>query len=328
MKAKFFGLKDWQTDHIQEGMKGHDIEIFDKNIQEVSTRKIRDADIVGVFVFCKVDKDLLDKMPNLKLIVSMSTGYDHIDLEACKAKGIKVCTVPNYGIHTVAEFAFSLMLALTRNIHKAYQRTKKGKFSFDGLSGFDLNGKTLGVVGSGHIGLSTIQMANGFSMNVIAYDAYPRKELQKKHNFKYVTLDKLFKESDIISIHVPLLPSTKHMVNEERLRSMKESAILINTSRGDIVDTKALYNALKDGHIQAAGLDVLEAEKAMNRRGLSSSEKQMVKLNKKLMKLDNVLVTPHLAFYSREALERILDSTVNSIKQFIKGKKPDTLLEV
>ncbi|MBD3288201.1 hydroxyacid dehydrogenase, partial [candidate division KSB1 bacterium] len=230
-----------------------------------------------------------------------------------------------YGENTVAEHTFALILALSRNVHKAYMKTIRRDFSIDGLKGFDLKRKTLGVIGAGFIGLNVIKIAKGFDMDVLAYDVNQNKMLAEVLDFKYVSMDTLLGNSDIISLNVPYNKHTHHLINKETIQKIKRGAILINTARGAIADTEALIEALDQKILSGIGLDVLEGE------GLIKEEKQLLYDQKKidemgkivkdhiLLSKDNVVFTPHIAFYSQEALERILENTATNIKTFLAG---------
>jgi D-lactate dehydrogenase len=258
----------------------------------------------------------------LKLVATRSTGFDHIDLEACKENKIIVSNVPSYGENTVAEHTFALILSLSRNIYKAYTRSLRYDFTIEGLKGFDLKDKTLGVIGAGRIGLHVIRIAKGFGMNVLAYDVNQNDLLAEVLGFEYVSLEELLSKSDVITLHVPYNKFTHHLINKDRVKLIKKGAILINTSRGAVVDTEALIEALNKGILAGAGLDVLEGEE------LIKEEKQLLYDQKKLEVLsnlvrghillskENVVFTPHIAFYSQEALERILEITVQNILTF------------
>src|SRR3989338_3010588 len=199
-------------------------------------------------------------MPKLKLIETMSTGYNHIDVKECKKRGIVVCNVPTYGENTVAEHTFALLLALSRKIHLSYDRTQKADFSAIGLKGFDLKGKTIGVVGCGHIGRHVVRIAKGFEMDVLVYERWQDLALAKELGFTYATLEELYSRSDIITFHVPLSKSTTHMFNNESLKLVKKGCTIINTARGEVIDTDALIRGLSKKIIGADGLDVLEGE--------------------------------------------------------------------
>lgn len=325
MKMAFFEIKGWERNIFRRLLKGHSLEFYNEPLTKENVEKIKDADIVSVFIYSFIDKDILDKLPNLKQIATRSTGFDHIDLDACERRGIIVCNVPYYGENTVAEHTFALILALSRNVHKAYMKTTRRDFSIDGLKGFDLKGKTLGVVGAGFIGLNVIKIAKGFDMDVLAYDVNQNKMLAEVLGFKYISLDELLGQSDIISLNVPYNKHTHHLINRDSIRKIKKGAILINTARGGIADTDALIEALDEKILSGVGLDVLEGE------GLIKEEKQLLYDQQKIEELgkivkdhillskDNVVFTPHIAFYSQEALERILENTANNINMFLQG---------
>ncbi|HEU4396708.1 MAG TPA: NAD(P)-dependent oxidoreductase, partial [Actinomycetota bacterium] len=219
--------------------------------------------VLSVFVGSRVDQATLDACPDLRLVATRSTGYDHVDLAACTARGVAVANVPTYGENTVAEHTFALILALSRNVHKAWVRTQRGDFSIQGLQGFDLRGRTIGLIGVGHIGLHTAKIARGFGMRVLASDPRPQPLLAELVGFRYVELDELVASADIVSLHAPLVPATRHLVDRELLKRFKRGALLVNTARGGLVDTEALLWALDEGILAGAGLDVLEGEELL-----------------------------------------------------------------
>jgi D-lactate dehydrogenase len=248
------------------------------------------------------------------LIATRSTGFDHIDLAAAKARGITVVNVPSYGENTVAEFAFALILALARRVIDADERVREtGTFSQTDLRGFDLAGKTLGVVGTGRIGAHLIRMAQGFDMKVIGFDAYPNTALAEKLGFPYVSLPELLAASDIVTLHVPYNQQTHHLINTETITHLKKGSYLINTARGAIVETEALIEALKSETLAGAALDVLEEETKLQEGSALSEE------NNYLIAHPRVIVTPHVAFNTLEAVKRILDTTAENIKGFSAG---------
>ncbi|MEK6857224.1 MAG: NAD(P)-dependent oxidoreductase, partial [Nanoarchaeota archaeon] len=254
-------------------------------------------------------------------------GFDHINLKDCNKRKILVSNVPAYGDNTVAEHAFALILAISRRIVESVERTRKGSFSFEGLRGFDLKGKTIGVIGTGRIGRCVVQMAKGFGMNVLATDKFPNKEFAKQMNFKYVPLNNLLSNSDVITLHAPYSKETHHLINMNNVKKIKKGAVLINTARGGLVETHALLYALDNEILIAAGLDVLEEECEIK------EEKQLLsKIYQRscniatlleehmLLEHDNVLITPHNAFNSKEAIQRILDTTLENVKGFVNKK--------
>lgn len=324
-KAVLFEMEDWGIEFLNRRGLIDRVEVFKEPLHSRSVAMAPDAEIVSVFIYSEVTKEVLDAMPNLKMVATRSTGFDHIDLPECTKRGIVVSNVPRYGETTVAEHTFGLILALSRQIHHAVQRTTKMDFTTAGLRGFDLYGKTIGVIGAGSIGMHVIRIAKGFGMNVLAFDAQPQQLLAEVLGYKYVSLDELLAESDVISIHVPLLPSTYHLINHESIKKIKRGAILINTARGGIVEISAIVEALNDGILCGVGLDVIEGEENVREEAQLIAESLPVEALRTivqsyaLLQRDNVIITPHIGFYSVEAEERIMDTTINSIRAFREG---------
>jgi len=255
--------------------------------------------------FARVTAEVLDACPNLGLIVTRSSGYDHIDLAAARARGVVVCNVPDYGAHMIAEHAFGLMLAVARNVCRGNERYKQERrFDDTGLGGVELYGKTLGVIGVGRIGRHSVRIGKGFGMGVLAFDVVHDDALAAKQGFLYGLLDEVLAAADFITVHVPLLPATRHLIGAEALALVKVGAILVNTSRGGIVDTAALKQALASGRLRGAGLDVLEDER--------TAYHDFGDLN--------VVVTPHLGWYTEEARDRILQVTLDDVQAWLKGQ--------
>ena len=325
MKIAFFEIKGWEKAYIKKRLKKDTLVFFKEPVSEQNISKIKGFDVVSVFIYSKVTGAIIKKLPRLKLITTRSTGFDHIDLKAAKKKKIFVCNVPFYGENTVAEHTFALILSLSRNIHKSYMRTIRNDFSIEGLKGFDLKGKTLGVIGAGHIGLHVIRIAKSFGMRVIAFDVNKDTFLSEVLGFEYAELDDVLKKSDIITLHVPYNKHTHHLINKKNIAMIKKGALLINTSRGKVIDTDALIYALNKKIISGAGLDVLEDEELIKDeqqvldKGKANVFGELIK-NHVLLNMDNVVVTPHIAFFSQEALERILDTTVQNIMAFKAGQ--------
>ena len=260
---------------------------------------------------------ILDKCKNLKYVVTRSTGIDHIDSEYCKTKNINIKNTTKYGGVTVAEYQFALILSLTRKIKKAEERVRNRSFLKNNLQGIDLYGKTIGVIGCGNIGKNVIRIANGFGMNVIVHTRTKDNELSNKMNFKYVSIDELYSESDIVSVNVPLTGETYHLINEGAFNKMKKDVIFINTSRGKIVNTEDLISAIENNKIGGAALDVLEGEKFLKGDFLdiNNNQKERVVENlEKLLSFENVIITPHNAYNTKEAVDRIIDETIENIK--------------
>lgn len=255
--------------------------------------------------FGQVTHDIFERLPNLKLIVTRSVGHDHIDLAEAERRGIPVCNVPDYGAHMIAEHAFGLMLAVARNVVKGNNRYKQERFFSDqSLQGIELRGKTLGVIGMGRIGLHSVRIAKGFGMRVIAHDVFQNQAAAEELGFGYASLERVLAESHVVTLHVSLNDATHHLMNADRLAQMKHGAILINTSRGAVVDTQVLIATLRSGHLGGAGLDVLEDER--------ETYHDFADLN--------VVVTPHLGWYTDGAVERILKIALEDIAAFMRGE--------
>lgn len=331
MKAIFFGCTKEHETYLSRRIQERGVEIEGVYVPEILSEETLpvalDAPVISVFTASPVTDAELEKLPNLKYIATRSTGYDHIDLTTIAKRDVIVSNVPSYGENTVAEHAFGLLLGLSKKIYEGYDQIReKGDFNFDALQGFDLKGKTLGVIGAGRIGCHSIAIAKGFGMNVLAYDLFPKPELATQLGFSYVSLDELLAQSDVVTLHVAHTPETHHLINTESITKMKRGVVLINTSRGAVVETEALIKALLSGQIGAAGLDVLEEE------GVIRDEMQFVLSDKStdhdlrtvlanhvLIDMPNVIITPHIAFNTKEAVERILETTIDNIESFIKG---------
>jgi len=326
-KITFFEIEPWEKDYLKKKLKGNPLRFLEEPLGNGNAAEARDSDIISVFIHSNISRDILKKLPKLKSIATRSTGFDHIDIAECKKRGIAVCNVPYYGENTVAEHTFALILSLSRNIHKSYVRTLKNDFSISGLTGFDLKGKTIGVVGGGNIGKHVIRMAQGFEMKVLVFDLVQDKILARQMGFNYVPLDTLLKQADIVTLHLPYNKHTHHLMDKTKLALLKTTALLINTSRGGIIDTDALINVLRQKKIAGAGLDVLENEcDLIEERTLLTKEfsqkcdlKTLVE-NHLLLNMPHVIITPHNAFNTKEALMRILETDIENIKSFQKKK--------
>ena len=328
MKIGFFDLEGWEENLIKKYFPNQEIYFSTEKLDEEHLPPDKDLEIISVFIDSKINSKVLDYFPKLKFITTRSVGFDHIDINACKKRNILVGYVPSYGDNTVAEFAFGLLLSLTRKIYPAINQIKEiESFSVKGLRGIDLKGKTLGVIGTGRIGKEMIKIANGFGMKVIAYDPYPDENAAKTLNYLYVNLPDLLRNSDVISIHCPYNKETHHLINKDNFNLIKRGAYLINTARGAIVETNALLLALESGVLAGAGLDVLEEEgeikdelSLLSKENLKSNELFVMLQDHILMKMPNVLITPHNAFNSQEAIERILNTTNLNIESFMNNK--------
>ena len=289
-----------------------------------------DSEIISVFTHSShIPNEKLDLFQNLKLITTRSTGINHIDLDYCKKRNISVCNVPNYGAVTVAEFAFGLLLSLTRKIPKASFDMRHGNVFLPNYTGIDLNGKTIGVIGTGSIGRHIIQLSQGFGMKVIAYDLYQNPSLKELYTN---SLNELYQKSDVISLNIPSTPENRHFLNKDAFSKMKKGVYIINTARGDLIDASALYMAIKKGIVAGAGLDVLENEDFLlhdeteispylkNSNFLLTSA-----INLKLLQCPNVIATPHIAFNTHDAICRINTTTYENIRAFL-NKNPINLV--
>jgi D-lactate dehydrogenase len=326
MKIAFFNQEDMDKKRIQNQLSEHLIEFFHEPLNTENVSAVHDYEIISVFLGSKIDREILNKLPKLKLIATASTGFDHIDVAECKKRNITVCNVPFYGINTVAEHTFALILSLSRNIVKAYQKTVQHDHTIKGLEGVDIRGKTIGVIGTGSIGLHVIHIAKAFGMKVIAYDVHHNVSLADILGFTYVSFEELLAQSDIITLHVPYNKDTHHLINKDAINKMKNGVILINTSRGSIVENEALIEGIDTRKLSGIGLDVIEGEE------LIRDEQQILYDPKKLENLgnlvedhillskDNVIFTPHIGFYSKEAVERLNSTNIQNILTFIQGK--------
>jgi D-lactate dehydrogenase len=331
LKAAFFEVQDWERPFLVDNLEGFDVELIAEPIDEGNVVKAADAEVISVFIYSNLKRELIGKLAKARLITTRSTGYDHIDLSACKDHGITVCNVPVYGDTTVAEHTFALILSLSRNIHDAYERTRRGDFNCETVQGFDLNGKTLGVLGTGRIGTKVIGIAKGFGMRVFAYDRYPKTDLAKTLGFEYVDWQMLLKQSDVVTLHLPLTAETFHFLNKDSIALLKKSAVVINTARGGLIDSEALTQALVDKRLRGAGLDVLEEETLIREEAqllLDNVPRQQLATMLRahiLLRLNNVIITPHCAFTSRESLRRLVEVTVENIQAFVAGKPQNTI---
>lgn len=326
MRIAFFEASESDKQYLSQAFHGHELLFFEEPLNEANAAASAECDVVSVFIYSAVTKQVVEQLGRVRCIATRSTGFDHIDTAACEEKGIAVLNVPYYGENTVAEHTFALILALSRNVHKSYARGLKGDFSIDGLIGFDLKDKTLGVIGTGHIGLHVIRIAKGFGMHVLAYDVRHDTFLSEVLHFKYAPLDEVLAASDIVTLHVPYNEHTHHLISRDNIGKLKRGSLLINTARGGVVENDALIEGLDGGILSGVGLDVLEGEefikeeKCLRDSACSSEEARRISANENLLSRDNVVFTPHIGFFSEEALRRILDTTVRNILQFESGK--------
>ncbi|MBR1582634.1 MAG: 2-hydroxyacid dehydrogenase [Spirochaetales bacterium] len=311
IKVAFYDAKAYDMPSFEKYGKLHDVQFrfLETKLNEDTVELAKGYDAVCVFVNDSVTKTVIDRLYEMgvKLIALRSAGYNNVDIRSAFGK-VHVVHVPAYSPYAVAEHAIALLLTSVRRIHKAYNRTREFNFSLNGLTGFDLHGKTVGVIGTGRIGRIFIDICRGFGMNVIAYDYYPAKD----SGIEYVTLDELFMRSDIISLHCPLTDETRHIINDEAIGKMKKGVVIINTSRGGLIDSEALLDGIKARKVGAACLDVYEEEADIffeDRSGHIMNDE----LLSRLISMPNVIVTSHQAFLTEEALNNIAETTVNNI---------------
>lgn len=330
----------FDTDHLlsqfaqKNPIAGQNLVFFDESVNKISCNKAEpylDTEIISLFTHSDtVKNEKLDLFPNLKLIATRSTGFNHIDLAYCQKRGIVVSNVPRYGETTVAEYAFGLLLALARKIIQGRNGMAHNHIEISKYMGFDLQGKKIGIIGTGSIGRHMIHLAKGFGMTVMAYDPYHMPELKDL----YVDdLETLYKECDIISLHIPSTPQNYHLLGTSAFDMMKRGVIIINTARGDLIDTQALYRALRQGIVGGAGLDVLENEDFLLHDEASSFHETDPELlldsamNLKLLQFRNVIATPHIAFNSIDAINRINETSFENIENFLKGAPTNNVVK-
>jgi len=336
MKIVYFDVENYEENYLRENNEGkynYFLEPNPLNALAPLKEEYADADIISLFTTSRVDRKVLEQFKNLKLIALRSVGFNHIDIEYCKEHNIAVENSPGYGNITVAEFALALLLDVCRRVTLSYNEYKEGKVIPENLIGTELCGKTIGIVGLGAIGSAFAKISHGLSLNILGYDKVEREELKQTYNVKYVDFDTLLKESDFISIHAPLTNENYHMFDKDSFEKMKPSAIIVNTGRGELIDSQALYEALITKQIAGAGLDVLEKEETISDLdyiiGINRLDKLTLEqtiINSQLFKLPNVIVTPHTAYNSIEAINRILKTTMSNIDEFVKGNSKNSVI--
>lgn len=317
-KIAFFGAKPYDIasfDKVNEKYN-YDIRYYKGHLNPNNVVLTQDTDAVCIFVNDTADAAVIDAMVDngVKLLALRCAGFNNVDLKAAKGKQ-PVVRVPAYSPYAVAEYSLALMLSLNRKIHRAYWRTRDGNFSLNGLMGFDMHGKTIGIIGTGKIAKILIRLLKGFGMRILAYDLYPDMKFAGEEGISYVSLDELYRESDIISLHCPLTDQTKYMIDKDSIDKMKEGVMIINTGRGQLINTNDLIEGLKEKKIAAAGLDVYEEE------GEYFYEDKSDKIIDddvlaRLLSFNNVIVTSHQAFFTKEALHNIAETTLQNIEDF------------
>lgn len=329
IKIAFFDTKDYDREMFDKYNSEYNYEItyFKTKLNEETAVLATGFDVVCIFVNDSANKVVLEKLKSLgvKLIALRCAGYNNVEISHLPS-GLGVVRVPAYSPYAVAEHTAGLLLALDRKVYKSYQRTKKYNFSLDGLLGFDIHGKTVGVIGTGKIGKVFINIMNGFGANVIAYDVYQDKKAEEELNFKYTTLDEIYKNADIISLHCPLTEENHNMINKDSIAKMKKGVILLNTSRGKLINAKDLVECLEKGMIGGVGLDVFEDEEEYFLNDMSNSYIRDAELSI-LLSMPNVVITAHQAFFTKEALEKIVSTTLSNIKEYIETGKCENIVE-
>ena len=328
-KIAFFGAKPYDIasfDKVNEKYN-YDIRYYKGHLNPNNVVLTQDTDVVCIFVNDTADAAVIDAMVDngVKLLALRCAGFNNVDLKAAKGK-LPVVRVPAYSPYAVAEYSLALMLSLNRKIHRAYWRTRDGNFSLNGLMGFDMHGKTIGIIGTGKIARILIRLLKGFGMRILAYDLYPDMKFAGEEGISYVSLDELYRESDIISLHCPLTDQTKYMIDKDSIDKMKEGVMIINTGRGQLINTNDLIEGLKEKKIAAAGLDVYEEEGDLFYEDYSGHVVQDDKLVR-LIAMPNVIVSSHQAFLTQEALDNIAATTVDNVLKFFQGT-PNVQTEV
>ncbi len=328
-KIVYFDVEQDEYSYLKSENEGkYDYFLTDQSLNSMDNipQEYKNAKIISCFTTSRVGKEVLENFTELKLIALRSVGFNHIDINYCNEHDITVVNSPNYGNKSVAEFAFGLMLDVCRKITLSYLDYKDLKTNAQKYTGRELGGKTVGIVGLGAIGAEFARLAHGFDMNILGFDIKENETLKEQYMVEYTDFDTLLEKADFISLHSPLTESNRHLFNETSFKKMKNSAILINTARGEIVETQALYNALINKEIAGAGLDVLESEETISDTDylsdisrLNNSTLKETILNSRLQQLDNVIITPHIAYNTAEAIYRILETTMRNINAFEKG---------
>lgn len=325
MRLGVFEAEDWEVEAFRR--LDPQAVVSAEPLTPERARAHPEIEVVTAFIHSRLNRETLAALPRLKLVATRSTGFDHIDLGYCREAGVTVCNVPDYGDPTVAEHAFALLLAVSRRIVKAADRTRTGEFDTEGLRGFDLAGRTLGVVGAGRIGRRVLRIARGFSMHALACDPAPDPAAAADIGFAYVSLDELLRRSDVISLHLPGNARTRNLIDDAQFAAMKPGAVLINTARGGVVNTAALIRALDSGLLAGAGLDVFadepllreESEVFREGRRLSAEQLRSLLAANTLLRMANVVATPHIAYDTEEAVRRIAGTTIGNIEAFMAG---------
>lgn len=331
MKIAFFDTKpyDEQSFNEENSKYGFEIVYFKGHLNKNNIPLTKGVDVVCIFVNDIADAQVIGMLAEngVKLIALRCAGFNNVDLKAAAKKGIQVVHVPAYSPYAVAEFTVALMLALNRKIPRAVWRTRDGNFALHGLMGFDMHGKTVGIIGTGKIAKVLIRILHGFDVNILAYDLYPDEEYARKYGYTYTSLDELYRKSDIITLHCPLTPESKYMINSSSISKMKSGVMIVNTGRGLLINTSELIEGLKSGQVAYAALDVYEEESNYFYEDQSDGIIDDDTLAR-LLSLNNVIVTSHQAFFTREALANIAGTTLASVSAYSEGKSLENAVRV
>lgn len=333
MNIVVFEAEPRETEAFDRLKPGHRVQRVAEPLRAADAERFGEAEIISTFIYSELDRTALERLPALKLIATRSAGHDHIDIAYCAEHGITVSNVPSYGENTVAEHVFALLLAISHRLLEGVERARGGHFSPEGLEGFDLAGKRLGVIGTGAIGRHVIRIAKGFGMEVLAHDKTDSPKLAEELGFRYAPLNELLAGCDVVTLHVPATPETHHLLSAEAFAAMKDGVVVINTARGALIDPRALIQALRSGRVAGAGLDVLpdeplireEAELICSTFGELHDLRDLV-ADHVLLRMPKVIVTPHSAFNTREAIGRILDTTIANIQAFVANHPQNTIV--
>ncbi|MFO7874921.1 MAG: 2-hydroxyacid dehydrogenase [Bacteroidales bacterium] len=322
-RIAFFSTKPHDRQFFENQSGNHQFEFFETRLKSNTVQLAKGFDGVCVFVNDRVNADVLKSLSeiNVRLVALRCAGFNNVDLEAAEKYQVRVMRVPAYSPEAVAEHAIALIMTMARKTHKAYVRVREGNFSLERLTGFNINGKTIGVIGTGKIGQAFIRIVHGFGAKVIAYDKYPNDEM-KKLGVNYLDFEDVLSQSDILSLHCPLTPETHHLINADTLKTMKQGAMLVNTSRGKLVDTASVIESLKEDHLGSLAIDVYEQEEKLFFRDLSEliiRDDQIARL----MLFPNVLITSHQGFFTKESLEEITRITLQNIEDYEAGRESE-----
>lgn len=330
-KMLFFDFRETEKAYFERNnLDNFEIKFFKESLNEETVNNLSEEDLentmaISVFITSEITQEVVDKFKNVRIITTRSTGYDHIDLKACREKNIALINVEKYGNTSVAQFTFTLILALVRQLFPAVDAIKSGTCIQPNYTGRNLDTLVLGVIGTGAIGAGVCTIAHGFGMNILAYDPIPKRELEQKYNVRYVEFDKVLEESDIVSLHLPYNKENYHMISAAQFKMMKDNSFFINVSRGELVNLEELLKFIKNGKIKGAGLDVvacldtncLDEVQKTERSSLMCLEES--KVVREINTFPNVIITPHMAYDTQESIDYILEITFDGVKDFICG---------